>query len=213
MTLYWVDLQRRDHQWLVVVVDRAAGRHRDGVPRPVLPDRRPGRDRQPPAAAIGMSGSILRVERLRVSYDHPLGAVRAVDEVSFCLAPARALRPGRRVRVRQVDHGAGDPAHDQAARPDRGRRGLAGGHRLVRPDRRRDAPAAAGRHRDGPARLDELAQPGDAHPRADRRRAGRPRRDACRKRDIDARVRDAAGARSGCRRRSPTCTRTSCPAA
>ncbi len=34
-----------------------------------------------------MSGSILRVERLRVSYDHPLGPVRAVDEVSFSLLP------------------------------------------------------------------------------------------------------------------------------
>ena len=34
-----------------------------------------------------MSGSILRVERLRVSYDHPLGPVHAVDEVSFSLRP------------------------------------------------------------------------------------------------------------------------------
>jgi peptide/nickel transport system ATP-binding protein len=30
---------------------------------------------------------ILRVERLNVSYDHPLGVVRAVDNVSFSLAP------------------------------------------------------------------------------------------------------------------------------
>src|SRR5215469_14532157 len=37
-----------------------------------------------------MSGSVLRVERLRVAYDHPLGPVRAVDEVSF------SLRPGER---------------------------------------------------------------------------------------------------------------------
>src|SRR5271170_6606131 len=34
-----------------------------------------------------MIGSILRVEGLRVSYDHPLGPVRAVDEVSFSLLP------------------------------------------------------------------------------------------------------------------------------
>jgi peptide/nickel transport system ATP-binding protein len=37
-----------------------------------------------------MSGSnitLLRVERLRVVYDHPLGAVRAVDDVSFSLRP------------------------------------------------------------------------------------------------------------------------------
>jgi peptide/nickel transport system ATP-binding protein len=32
-----------------------------------------------------MSGSVLRVERLRVVYDHPLGPVCAVDEVSFSL--------------------------------------------------------------------------------------------------------------------------------
>jgi len=34
-----------------------------------------------------MSDSILRVERLRVVYDHPRGPVRAVDEVGFALAP------------------------------------------------------------------------------------------------------------------------------
>ncbi|HEV2098582.1 MAG TPA: ABC transporter ATP-binding protein [Stellaceae bacterium] len=34
-----------------------------------------------------MSGNILRVEGLRVSYDHPLGPVRAVDNVSFSLRP------------------------------------------------------------------------------------------------------------------------------
>jgi peptide/nickel transport system ATP-binding protein len=34
-----------------------------------------------------MNSSILRVEGLRVSYDHPLGPVRAVDEVSFSLLP------------------------------------------------------------------------------------------------------------------------------
>jgi peptide/nickel transport system ATP-binding protein len=34
-----------------------------------------------------MSDAILRVDRLRVAYDHPRGAVRAVDEVSFSLRP------------------------------------------------------------------------------------------------------------------------------
>jgi len=37
-----------------------------------------------------MNSTVLRVEGLRVSYDHPLGAVRAVDDVSF------SLRPGER---------------------------------------------------------------------------------------------------------------------
>jgi oligopeptide/dipeptide ABC transporter ATP-binding protein len=36
---------------------------------------------------MGVSTSILRVENLRVVYDHPLGAVRAVDNVSFALRP------------------------------------------------------------------------------------------------------------------------------
>jgi peptide/nickel transport system ATP-binding protein len=34
-----------------------------------------------------MIAPVLRVERLRVSYDHPLGLVRAVDDVSFSLRP------------------------------------------------------------------------------------------------------------------------------
>jgi peptide/nickel transport system ATP-binding protein len=34
-----------------------------------------------------MSGSVLRVDQLSVAYDHPLGAVRAVDEVSLTLRP------------------------------------------------------------------------------------------------------------------------------
>ena len=34
-----------------------------------------------------MSGAALRVEKLRVAYDHPRGAVHAVDEVSFSLCP------------------------------------------------------------------------------------------------------------------------------
>jgi len=34
-----------------------------------------------------MNGAVLRVEGLRVAYDHPLGAVHAVDDVSFTLRP------------------------------------------------------------------------------------------------------------------------------
>jgi peptide/nickel transport system ATP-binding protein len=33
------------------------------------------------------AAAVLRVERLRVSYDHPLGTVRAVEDVSFSLRP------------------------------------------------------------------------------------------------------------------------------
>ncbi|MEJ0020677.1 MAG: dipeptide/oligopeptide/nickel ABC transporter permease/ATP-binding protein [Acetobacteraceae bacterium] len=80
-------LQRRDPEWLVVVVGGADRHHPDRVPGPVLPHRRPGRDRQSPPAARGMNAAVLRVEGLRVSYDHPRGAVRAVDDVSFSLRP------------------------------------------------------------------------------------------------------------------------------
>ena len=38
-----------------------------------------------------MNGAVLRVEGLRVSYDHPLGAVRAVDNVSFALRPGESF--------------------------------------------------------------------------------------------------------------------------
>lgn len=39
---------------------------------------------------VGEGATLLRVDRLRVAYDHPLGAVQAVDDVSF------TLRPGER---------------------------------------------------------------------------------------------------------------------
>ena len=38
-------------------------------------------------SASGTNAPVLRVERLRVAYDHPLGEVRAVDDVSFSLRP------------------------------------------------------------------------------------------------------------------------------
>ena len=38
-----------------------------------------------------MSEPVLRVERLRVAFDHPLGKVRAVDDVSFALTPGERL--------------------------------------------------------------------------------------------------------------------------
>ena len=48
--------------------------------------------------------------------------------------------------------------------------------------------AAAGRHRAGAAGLDELAQPGAAHPRADRRRARAITARCCRARDSSTRM-------------------------
>ena len=38
-----------------------------------------------------MSEPVLRVERLRVGFDHPLGKVQAVDDVSFALMPGERL--------------------------------------------------------------------------------------------------------------------------
>ena len=37
---------------------------------------------------IRSNSEVLRVDRLRVAYDHPLGVVRAVDDVSFSLRAA-----------------------------------------------------------------------------------------------------------------------------
>jgi peptide/nickel transport system ATP-binding protein len=36
---------------------------------------------------VGVNSTVLRVDGLRVAYDHPRGAVRAVDDVSFTLRP------------------------------------------------------------------------------------------------------------------------------
>src|SRR5207244_3165368 len=55
------------------------------VPRPVLFDCGPRRDRQPAPEAKRVSGPVLQVERLHVAFDHPRGLVRAVDDVSFSL--------------------------------------------------------------------------------------------------------------------------------
>ena len=38
-----------------------------------------------------MSEPVLRVERLRIAFDHPLGKVQAVDDVSFTLTPGERL--------------------------------------------------------------------------------------------------------------------------
>ena len=97
-------VQRGHHQRLVVVVDGAARRHRDGLPRSVLFDRRTGRNSQSKITPSSMMDApanvptnspahppgntpVLRVEGLRVAYDHARGAVRAVDDVSFALRP------------------------------------------------------------------------------------------------------------------------------
>ena len=113
------ELQRRDHQRLVVVVDGTDRDHPAGVPRAVLHDRRAGRNRQSQAAAFGMSA--LRIEGLRVSFDHPLGVVRAVDDVSFALMPNERFGLVGEFGLGQVHHGAGDHAHDPTARPHRRR--------------------------------------------------------------------------------------------
>ena len=39
-----------------------------------------------------MSEPVLRVEGLRVAFDHPQGLVKAVDDVSFALSPGERHR-------------------------------------------------------------------------------------------------------------------------
>ena len=148
-----------------------------GLSRPVLSDRRARRDRQPAAAENRVSEPVLRVEGSAVAFDHPLGMVRAVDDVSFALAAGRAVRAGRRVRLRanrpwrlsilrlikppgQIEAGAG-LARRCAGSPISTRTAC--------------APIAPCRHRARAAGLDEFAQPGAAHRAADRRRLRRSR--------------------------------------
>ena len=38
-----------------------------------------------------LPAAVLRVDGLRVSFDHPLGSVKAVDDVSFTLHPEERL--------------------------------------------------------------------------------------------------------------------------
>ena len=111
-----------------------------------------------------MNASILRVERLRVAYDHPLGPVRAVDEVSF------SLRPRERFGL-AGEFGSGKSTMALAILrmikpPGRIEGGAVWLEDIALSDLtgRRNAPAAARRHRDGAARFNEFAQPGGAHP-------------------------------------------------
>ena len=212
MTLYWINFNAAILNgwwwwWVAPIVIIVIG-----VPRPVLPHRRARRNRQSPPAAIGMNAPVLRVEGLRVSV-RP--SARRGARGGRCVvqpAPARTLRAGRRIGLRQIDHGAGDPAPDPPAGTDRWRRGLAGRHEAFLAVGRRHAQAAAGRHRAGAARLDERAQPGAAHSRADRRRARRSRH-AVVARAKPTRMCAICSARSVCRPMLRTCIRTNSPAA
>ena len=147
MTLYWVNFNAAiiNGWWwwwtapLVVIVMVFLGLFflTVGLDEIANPRLRRAAYESPTPPTHALNDTVLRVDGLRVAYQHPRGAVRAVDDVSFSLRAARALRPGGRIRVRQIHHGAGHPAHDQAARPDRGRRGLAGRHCAVATGRRR----------------------------------------------------------------------------
>ncbi len=99
-----------------------------------------------------------------------VGNVKAVDGVSFEVYPKRDARPGRRVRLRQVDD---RPRRAQPAAGDVGQRGIRGhraGRAVARPDAS-DPPQHPARV-PGPVRL---AGPADAGQPADRRAARHPR--------------------------------------
>ena len=141
-----------------------------------------------------------------IIFQRKVGAVQAVDGISFSVKQGETLGPGGRVRLRQVHH---RPRHPPALQADR-RRG-----RLQRqgPDqarRRRDAQDAPPPADDlpGPLRLAEPAHDGRQH---HRRADADPQPGA-------ARASATSGCRSCCRRSvstptSPTATRTSSPAA
>ena len=85
--------------------------------------RRPGRGDQTPAAGPGRRAAP-EVENLQMYFPvkssgiirRTVGHVQAVDGVSFQVPDGRLARPGRRVRLRQVDH---RPADHPALRADR----------------------------------------------------------------------------------------------
>ena len=152
-------------------------RRRARTARATSPPRRRPRSRRRGAAA---SEPILEVDHLvkhfpikaGILFDRQIGAVRAVDDVSFTVAPRRDARAGRRVGLRQVDPEPHDPAADRAdlgLGPLRGRaRSPASAASELRALRPRDADDLP-----GPLRVAEPAQAG----RADRRRPDAPARD------------------------------------
>src|SRR5262249_8506964 len=84
-------LQRGAHQWLVVVVAGPPGDHPHRVSRPVLPDRGFRRDCQSETQEGRMTADVLRVHDLLVYYDTPVGAVTAVNHISFSLKAGERL--------------------------------------------------------------------------------------------------------------------------
>ena len=118
-----------------------------------------------------MADDLLVVEELKkhfpvtrgIIFKKQIGAVKAVDGVSFTPEGGRDARRRRRVRLRQVDDGA---LHHEAARSD-GRQGHLQGPRHLEPLAQRDAPAPA-RDDDGlpgSVRVAQRAQAGRLHRR------------------------------------------------
>src|SRR4029453_5183882 len=85
------ELQRRAHQWLVVVVDRADHDHTRRLSRAVLPHGWAGRDCESAAAEGDLTTDVLSVRNLTLSAQTPPGPVRAADRISF------GLRAGERL--------------------------------------------------------------------------------------------------------------------
>ncbi len=123
--------------------------------------------------------AILSVRDLRVWYGTERGAVRAVDGVTFDVRPGRDARPGRRVRLRQVDAG---PRTDRAAAP-RGRRPAARcgstGRNLIGIVRPRLRGLRGPRTRADLPGADDPPQPADADLRAISSRCSAPTRRGC----------------------------------
>ena len=171
MTLYWVNYNAAliNGWWwwwaapIVIILIVFLGS--------VLPHRGPGRDRQPQAPEGGMTTDVLRVQGLVVHYHTPLGAVKAADDVSFSLRAEERLGfvgesgSGKSTMALAILRMIKPPGRIEAGEV------WLDGVNVMTPLRGGDAAGPIGADRHDPAGVDELAEPGDAHRGADRRRA------------------------------------------
>ena len=161
----------------VLVADRVP-RARDGVGLARLERRRrrPARRARPAHEGEPMSGPLLAVKNLRVSFDTPLGYVAGGRPGLVRDRRGRGARNRRRVRLGQVGHGAGrDGPRPRARRTRRERRGLVRRGEPARAAGAAAREAARQAARDGVPGPDDVVEPVPDDRASDHRDARGPR--------------------------------------